>query len=150
MICSPIIDKKISNYFGIVYKWKIAITFPYVFLLYRLWKTVYRHYFTSFLYTLLRAALHPSFHQTLALDRWLSVLVENYQVKLPLSEDNQLKSIKTLQQKTILHVVLCGLWRFNLIPSHKLSYTFCWHNTHCTSFLKENKTNLFLFKKRQV
>ena len=55
--------------------------------------TVYQHYFTSFVNTLLSTTLHPSFHQTLAFALWFSVIVENYQINFPLSEDKQLKSI---------------------------------------------------------
>ena len=57
------------------------------------WKSIYQHYFTTFVDTLLSTVLHPSFHQTLALALWLSVMVENYQVKFSLPQDKQLKSI---------------------------------------------------------
>ena len=42
--------------------------------------------------TLMSTALHPAFHQPLAFALCLSVILENHQVKFPLS-DNQLKSI---------------------------------------------------------
>ena len=64
-LCAPIIDKTISKLFynGL---WKIAITFPNVFLLYMPLENCLPAFFTSFVYTLLSAALHPSFYQTLA------------------------------------------------------------------------------------
>ena len=40
---------------------------------------------------MLSTALHPAFHQTLAFALFLSFIVENHQLKFPLSEDNQLK-----------------------------------------------------------
>ena len=51
--------------------------------------TIHQHYFTSFVDALLSTALHP----LLAFALSFSIIVENYQIKFPLSEDNQLKSI---------------------------------------------------------
>ena len=63
-----------------------------------MWETVLFYklsYLISFVDPLLSAALQPSFHPTLAFDdaRWRFVLVENCQVKFPLREAIQLKSI---------------------------------------------------------
>ena len=55
--------------------------------------TIYQHYFTSFMDVLWSTALHSLFHQMITFALSFSVIVENYQIKLPLSEDNQLKSI---------------------------------------------------------
>ena len=76
--CATIINKTISKllYYSL---WKITITF----------QTFYQHH----LWIHHWPALHPSFYQTLAFALWLSVIVENYQVKFPFSEVNQLKSI---------------------------------------------------------
>ena len=57
------------------------------------WKTVYQHYSSSFVDTLLSTALHPSFHQMLAFALLLSAVVESYQIKFSLPEDNQVKLI---------------------------------------------------------
>ena len=51
--------------------------------------TIHQHYFTSFVDALLSTALHS----LLAFALSFSIIVENYQIKFPLSEDNQLKSI---------------------------------------------------------
>ena len=74
--------------------------------------------------------MHPSFHQRLAFALWLFVMLENYQVKFSLSEDNQPKSIPSdITTKTIFHVVDSVLWRFNLIlrDQNKLFFMFYWH-----------------------
>ena len=52
------------------------------------WKTVYQHYSSSFVDTLLSTALHPSFHQMLDFALLLSAVVESYQIKFSLPEDN--------------------------------------------------------------
>ena len=118
-----------------------------------LWKTVYQHYFASFVNTMLSTALHPAFHQTLVFALWLSFIVENHQLKFPLSEDNQLKksipedirNYKKLnkKQKTIFHALWYCLWKLNLIPRDKLCYRFYWHNIYCILFLKESEINFF-------
>ena len=81
---------------------------------------------------------------------WLFAKVKTCQVKFRFSKDNQPKSTpKDITKKYILHVMQCGLWIFNLIARDNLTYRFCWHNTYSTSFLKQNRTNFFLFLKKR-
>ena len=120
---------------------------PECFFCYKcLWTLFTSIYFTSYVNTLLSTALHASFHQTLAFALWFSAIVENYQVKVLLSEDNQNPFLKKSQQKTILYVVWCGLGRFNLIPRDKLSYRFFWHN----AFWRRTKLISSFFKKKSA
>ena len=94
---------------------------------------IFQTFFQNHLWIHHWPALHPSFYQTLAFALWISVVVKNYQEKFPFSEVNQLKSIKTSQEKAFLQVVWFGLWKFNLLPRDMLSYRFYWHSTYFTS-----------------
>ena len=89
---APQINKTMSNLLQNS-PWKIAFTFPNDFFCIQLWENVCQCFFISFANTLASAALQTSSHKTLVFAQCLYVLVENHQVKIPLSEANQLKSI---------------------------------------------------------
>ena len=111
--------KQCQNCFTIVPgKWQL----PYLmfFLLYRTVENVYQHHLWKYHWPV----LHSLFHQMLGFALWLSIIVEDYQVKFPYSEDNQLKFLK--------------------IP---LPTIFCTHRTYCRSYLKESKLISPFFKK---
>ena len=79
----PRLTKQYENCF------RVAITYPNVFLLYMSVENGLPVLFLSFVETLLSTA----FHQKLAFALKRFVTVEKYQVNFSLSEDNQLKPI---------------------------------------------------------